>query len=488
MPQDELNNPEAREKSADPNALVARAKDLLTLAEHDRRGAEEAFALLGFDQQLETALALTGDELQEWLTLSEDCTELVRSLPPEHLHQAIRLIGEEDALAMLAAASSEQMQAMLDVEWYTDNKLDRRKVRYWIELFMEVNIDEVDEALQAIDPNAMAEFLRRSVKPKIDKEHLLLAIHLNQAYLFTPEDLDTNDELIERFLHYMYAVDREYFGEILELLVAEDEQVVEADMYAGREDRMIQRGFPALAKAEALLETLDIRLFGVDWPDLKTSAEGPTTEIAQARPRAPFLLHAIAYARAMNQLSERTERAFIRETAELGNSLLLAHAHDAGSPGIKKEALCAIQVISSVGLEAATKGHVIAAFERLKAMDTIELFRLGWSLIRTTAKAAWDLVYDYRIEKADLGRNLRWLPPHLGRSVRDAEELMSWRRIGATYQLPEDEKERKAYVKTPPQELLTWPRLCNLRAGVLLAQEELDIQVLAKMVEKGPGE
>src|SRR5437879_1126520 len=93
-------------------ALQEQAKSLLELAATDRRAAELAFEQLGFERQLDTALALNGDQLHEWLMLSTDFTELVRALPPEHLHQAVRMIGEEDALDLLQAASSEQMQQM----------------------------------------------------------------------------------------------------------------------------------------------------------------------------------------------------------------------------------------------------------------------------------------------------------------------------------------------------------------------------------------
>src|SRR5579862_2209936 len=98
--------------SDSPLVLQDQARSLLDLAEKDRRAAELAFERLGFERQLETALALNGDELQDWLMLSADLTELVRALPPEHLHHTVRMIGEEDALALLGAASSEQLQQL----------------------------------------------------------------------------------------------------------------------------------------------------------------------------------------------------------------------------------------------------------------------------------------------------------------------------------------------------------------------------------------
>ncbi len=469
------------------NPLVLKAQDLLALAEKDRRKAEETFEKLGFDTQLDTAMVLTGDQLQDWLHLSEDCTELVRSLPPEHLHQAIKLIGEEDALTILASASSVQLQAMMDLEWFTDNKLDRRKVRKWAELFLELPIDEIDEAIQGIDPNAMAEFLRPYVKPKVSRDHLLLAIHMRQAYLFTPSDLDTKDDLVERLLDFLYAADRDYFAEILELLIAEDEKIVAADVVAGREDRMIQRGFPALAKAEALLQVIDFNGYGVEWPRANSLAEAEESSTALSRTAhagAPFLLHALAYARSKDVLNERSERAFIREAADLANSILLVHGKEVTAPGVRKQALAAVQVLAGVGLEAVCDGNIIVACERLKAMDTVELFRLGWSMTRTIAQEAWHLVGDPRAETLNLAPELRWLPEHLRRAVMDAEQLMDWRNIAETY-VPTDKEEQSVRDalgdgERSKQELLTWPRLCALIVCVETARDELEIKANAR--------
>ncbi|HYF51530.1 MAG TPA: DUF6178 family protein [Planctomycetota bacterium] len=481
-----LNQDESADDRPDVNPdpqhaieLAKKADELLALAQTDRRAAELAFEKLGFDAQLETALALQGDTLHEWLMLSEDLTELVRALPPEHLHTAIRLIGEEDALNLLQAASSEQMQQMTDIEFFTEGKLDHKKVRRWIELLMELDEDECDVALQGLDVNALAQYLRRKVRPAIDKDNLLLALHLNQRYLFTPDDLTTNDDLARRFLDFLYNVDRDLFGEVLALLVAEDKEVVENDMYAGREDRLIKRGFPAVAKAEHLLELVNASAYGIEWPKpAETSPvqmREPATTLATkpAAANTPFLLHALAWGRASGALGERTERQFIKESADLANSLLLAHTKDMGNPERRPEALLAVQVLASIALEALSMSSVAAgassvsmklAVERLKSMELRELFQLGWSLTREVAKDAWILAMDDRISDAGLERNLKWLPDDLRNDVLEAEDYMSWRRIAASAAAGTDQK------------LLTWPRLVELRWAVDRARNALVTQ------------
>lgn len=443
--------------------LQQEAQTLLKLAEADRRSAELAFEKLGFDRQLETALALTGDELHEWLMLSGDLTELVRALPPEHLHQAVRLIGEEDALALIQAASSEQMQQLTDIEWFTEGKLDHKKVRRWLELLMQLNEDECDQALQGVDANALAHFLRNKVKPAIDRDNLLLALHLNQRYLFTPDDLETRDDLSRRFMDFLYAVDRDLFGEMLALLVGEEEDVVEADMHAGREDRLLKRGFPALAEAEFLLEMVNASAYGISWPSSFAQEDSGTRALTHGRDAhaTPFLLSALAWGRASGALGERTEREFVKESAALANSLLLAHSKDAAKPENKTHALLAVQVLSSIALEAVALGSLPVAVEKLKALELRELFRLGWSLTREVARDAWVLAMDDRIGRAGLERNLKWLGDDLREAVLDAEDMMSWSRIATTAS------------GAPDAKLLTWTRLCRLRHAVDAAQAKL---------------
>jgi len=453
-------------------APIEQAQALLDLAGKDRRAAELAFEKLGFERQLETALALGGDQLHEWLRLSDDLTELVRALPPEHLHAAVRLIGEEDALDLLQAASSEQMQQMTDIEWFTEGRLDHKKVRRWVELLMELNEDEADQALQGLDLNAIAQFLKRKVRPAVDKDNLLLALHLNQRFLFTPEDLETHDDLIEKFLNYIYAVDRDLFGELLGLLIGEDDEIVENDMYAGREDRLIKRGFPALAQAEFLLEMIKASDYGIQWPQPSAVLSEQRELVAQEKARVPFLLHALAWGRASGALGERTEREFIKESAALGNSLLLAHTRDSGNPEFRAEALLAVQVLTAVALEALAFGDMTIAVEKLKSHELRELFQIGWSITREVAKDAWLLNMDERIERAGFARNLKWLPAGVRAMVLDAEDLMSWRRIAATAKRAGESGEGGETVMKDG-ELLTWPRLCRLRYAVWQAQNEM---------------
>lgn len=463
----------------DPSfALQKTAKDLLALAEKDRRAAEIAFEKLGFDTQLETALTLQGDELHEWLQLAEDFTELVRELPPEHLHKAIRLIGEEDALNLLQAASSEQMQQLTDIEWFTEGRLDRKKVRRWLELMMTLDEDEVDQAMQGMDINALAQFVRPAVRFAVDKDNLLLALHLNQRYLFTPDDLDPRDDFTRRLLDFLYAVDRDLFGDVMALLIDEDQQIVENDMYGGREDRLLKRGFPAQSEAEFLLEILNVSNYGIAWPKLEglqnNAALNATEMQTTSRTRTPFLLTALAWGRASKLLGERTEREFIKESAALANSLLLAHTKDSGKPELRSESLLAVQVLTSVALEAlsglplvGSNNQLNAAAEKLKAVELRELFQIGWSLTREVARDAWALAFDERIDHLGLARNLKWLPPGIRKDVMDAEDLMSWRRIAATAVESPPADERRI------QELLAWPRLCRLRHSVWLAQNDL---------------
>src|SRR5262249_44309410 len=157
----------------------------------------------------------------------------------------------------------------------------------------------------------------------------LLALHLNQRYLFTPDDLDPRDDFTRNLLDYLYAVDRDLFGDVMALLIGEDEQIVENDMYGGREDRLIKPGFPAQSEAEFLLEIVNVSNYGIEWPKLEISfpsAQETGTALQPAqRSKSPFLLTALAWGRATKVLGERTEREFIKESADLANSLLLAH-------------------------------------------------------------------------------------------------------------------------------------------------------------------
>ncbi|MBE7464015.1 MAG: hypothetical protein HS116_11090 [Planctomycetes bacterium] len=444
----------------DEHALAAQAKDLLALSKTDVRAAELAFAHLGYDRQLQTALVLHGDDLQDWLLLAEDCTDLVRALPPEHLHHSIRLIGEEDALSILKAASSEQLKALLDIEFYTDNRLDRKKVRRWIELLLELGGDEADEALQGVDTFAIAAFVRRYVRAALRDDNIVLALQMKQHHLITPDQLQIADDLVERFLSFVDDFAPEVYGEILERVFLDDPKAVASDMYAQRDDRLAARGFPGQERADRLLVPVDLGAYEFAWGTADAPAAA-SADLARTREAAPFMIQVLAWGRAQGELGEKTERAFIKETAEVANMLLLAHARDAGDPQAKKEALAAVQVLGSVGLEAVASGHVPAAVEALQRMDVEELFRLGWTLTRSVAKPAWQLTADPHMDDID-SRPPAWLPAGARDALLEAELLMDWRQVAASA-LPAAERHPD---RPTPGPMLTWPRLRRLRAAV----------------------
>ena len=454
------------------SALAARARELLSLAEVDRARAERAFEKLGFEAQLATSKALTGDDLQEWLLLSEDCSELVRSLPPEHLHHAIRLIGAEDALAILNAASSEQLQAIFDIEWYTDGDLDPKKVRKWLELLMELNETEADRCLANLDVYGLAMYLKKYVKlpPGDEGQTMVLALHTNQGWMIDNEQLMIRDDLVRNFMRFVQQLDNALFIEILYVLFCEDERSADMAAFGLREDRLLRRGFPVLAQAEALLVPVDLRPYDLAWarpekpPAATPSTEGTPPE--QAAPPAtpepaplekahdssvPFLLHALAWGRRREMLGEKTEYATIKEAADLANSLLIAHAKDPGEPGVKTEALASVQVLASLALECVSRGNVNVAVEQLKRMDLTELFRVGWTLARQVTSDAWALTHKPKFQ--NVAEPLRVL-------VNEASDLMSWRQIARTAD-PNGVNASGAKV-----ELLTWRRLSRLKSAV----------------------
>lgn len=450
---------------------VKDAQRLLDLAKRDVRRAEEDFKELGFDTQLATARSLQSDALQEWLLLSEDCTDLVRALPSVQLHQAIREIGEEDALPVLATASSEQVQDVLDIEWFVEGRLDHSKVRYWMELLMEINESEAGEVINGLDPNALVEFLRARVKPGINPDLVHLAASMDEPYLFTPEDLQSDDELVRRFLAYFYSVDRDLFGKVAELLIVEDPEIVLKDLAGDREDRLVRHGFPLLSRADHLLDPIDLSVYEIQWaPDLEPERVSSTHALDRSESELPFFIHALSWGHTQGCLNKRTETELLEECTAMANALLLSHTRDAGDPEGKREAFEAAQTLISVGLEALAKSRVPTAVELLLMKETEELFRVGWTLTRMVAGQAREFIGVADIDTEDYEPGLLWLSDELRSAVLEAEACEHWRgvvrRTPLSICLGPDGEDSAAF---------SWPRLRYLRSAVLRAWEEFEL-------------
>jgi len=128
-----------------------------------KKEAEEEFNRLSITSQAMMALMAPWGKRQELMILSHRFPELVRSMPVEELFWTIKATGPEDALPLISATSFQQLQFMLDLDWWEkdDFRLDRATA--WLLLLFEAGEETVNSWFNSLlekDPYLIPALMR----------------------------------------------------------------------------------------------------------------------------------------------------------------------------------------------------------------------------------------------------------------------------------------------------------------------------------------
>lgn len=322
----------------------------------------------------------------------------VQSLPPRALGTLVDRIGLEDAAELVALATTEQVQALLDEDvWDSEGELDARRFLLWLDVMLESG--------EAVAAQRLAE---------LDEDLLSAAVH-RLVHVIDLETIDVGNRRLDRFVerslgdelgHFqvmarhpdgwdtifsvLLSLDRDH-GELLERVLArcagkfESDDLVEVDAEASRDDRRAGLGYVSHGDARAFLlaarrdgagrgrdhvtaqylaqpvpaqRTPDARLMRLLGEDEPTSAL-PRLRSGEPEPR---------FAAAMRALREKSPKLYaerLRELAYLGNVLLAA-----GEAARPIDAFNRALEVCSRGLELDGRS--------LECVSADHCFKLGW--------------------------------------------------------------------------------------------------------------
>ncbi|MCB9549752.1 MAG: hypothetical protein H6706_28430 [Myxococcales bacterium] len=122
--------------------------------------------------------ARSGNELLDAFIDPADAPRLVPMLPVEDLHRALHRIGLEDATDVLAMASGEQVQGLLDAEIWVGDELSIERTDPWLRALMAAGPDVLGKRLIDLDDELLNWIIRRSIQTIVVEE---------------PEDFDPPD-------------------------------------------------------------------------------------------------------------------------------------------------------------------------------------------------------------------------------------------------------------------------------------------------------
>ena len=95
--------------------------------------AERALVSSGPPAQISRFYSLPGKRIVDQILEMENPRELIQKLPHTDFVWLVRKVGEEESLPLLAMASENQWQHLLDLEMWIKDRLDETDLNHWIE-------------------------------------------------------------------------------------------------------------------------------------------------------------------------------------------------------------------------------------------------------------------------------------------------------------------------------------------------------------------
>ena len=115
----------------------------------------------GFERWRSELSALSGMDLLDALTAPNNAAACIQPLPLEDLHHFLFEVGLEDAEGVLALASSEQVQGLLDLELWQQSELSLARLDVWMFALLRAGKD----VLYKRGIGKITELQNRTIKP-----------------------------------------------------------------------------------------------------------------------------------------------------------------------------------------------------------------------------------------------------------------------------------------------------------------------------------
>jgi hypothetical protein len=350
----------------------------------------------------------------------DDADRAIAALSEVEAYYAIKEIGLEDATPMLPLLSREQIAAILDLDVWRRNELDRSDLLYWLVAFRESGLEAFQRAARALDPEALAAFFARRLfiafKPKeneTDPEPIPEWLD-NPPYELEPlaETPDgrfiiaakTEDEeqpideeerkAILRLVEDLYRDDEDqtWIAGLLRLAMSDSPIELEEDALRFRNGRLEDLGFPPYERAAMVYSPESPSVLDAPFaPYPKNDMILPAVHASQL---AEGLFHQAMQGIDSNELVRRIEGDLV----PLANEILVADGMEPGALESLRESLARMRGYLEIGLAHGAEPPAIleTAIRRLRTQPVRTLFRVGYGVTLSFKTRAQRLLAEKR--------------------------------------------------------------------------------------------
>ena len=386
----------------------------------DPKEAQKIFQSLPVQNQLGLVLQSRGKDRLATLFLSEHPEELIQSFPEQEIFLTIKEVGEKDCLELISLTTPEQLQYLLDIEFWKRDQIDPEKVLHWMEILLESGEKKVVQFIRSTDSElialALKKFLRVNtlegeVTEGMDKVPLFT---LDQYYFIGFKGVKAR-EVFEPFLKIFNRIDREGYQRLMDSLVYELELEVEETEYRLRNGRLNDYGFPDFEEAleiyrfvnpDSLVKRERSRSVESSSEESKRESSFYYLTFYSEGPFFSTILSQIDHPQEMDRLKQ--------EITALCNKAIVAEAIDLSNISGMERSVQRVYHYLNLGLQYLSQEEEKKALEILRVFPIQKIFQCGASLpillrrkAETILKGSWF--------GGDQENLLLLDPPHLGK-------------------------------------------------------------------------
>jgi uncharacterized protein DUF6178 len=328
----------------------------------------------------------------EAILADRDPAARVAELPVQDLYFLVKDLGLDEAHDIVALASPEQFQGMLDFDTWNLDHFDDAALRPWLEALLTAPLEQIASVWRGLDQELTALALGRWVRvydiiegEVPDWEEPPLVATPDRFYVLKILSSDPDQaRQVELLIDRLYRADQELARHSIRAASSEPPGELEEMAYRWRAGRMQDLGYAAFEEALEVYRPIDVSDVKLDEATADTPVEAVTLPAIYIEPvRKGFLGRAIGRMDDPEEL-RRLEAALVT----LLNRVLAANRINPSDTVAAAAAAAQGTATLSLGLETTARGDLDRAEEALRKISLIRLHRVGHSLGLTLARLA----------------------------------------------------------------------------------------------------
>ncbi|MBN2468292.1 MAG: hypothetical protein JXD19_09085 [Deltaproteobacteria bacterium] len=313
--------------------------------------------------------------------------EVVQSLSAEDLYWLVKKIGEDDSLTLLALASDDQWQFLIDVEIWRKDRVDGNHAARWLTRLNRADSKRLVEWLWKENEDLAAFYLFHNIevipKPSDESFDIPEGFFTLDGSFFIRVLHPEYQETIEAVFREMAFQDFKRYQDLLSTFAYVLPSQIEEEMYRLKNVRLAEHGFLPYEDALSIYAPLSSEKFLIEQPiDFKSLS---ASRLPVTVPVLPFsnTIAETTFTEALAQVKDPSlQEKMMLEFAGLCNKILSADTLVVDSPDVLVKTCRKAAGYINIALEKLCESDISLTGPLLRTHSLVSFFRVGYGLAR----------------------------------------------------------------------------------------------------------